>query len=513
MTAEALVPGMTPTATALPLSVPSTRAASGEITDAELVAAVRSGDDRAFERLYGRYHRRIAAFIYGKVGDHGRAEDITQDVFMSALRRMRETDRPITFKPWVYEIAKNACIDQFRRSRRTEEISFDAEDGLGAADQGRLATTGPSPHAAVDQKMTLDHLCGAFGGLSDTHHQILVLRELEGLSYRQIGERLGMSRPSVESTLFRARRRLAEEYAQLVSGEQCGRVQAIIVGAPAASPGARDQRRMAAHLSHCQRCRRAAYVAGVDIVATPRMAARAKVAAFLPMPAFLRRRTDAGGDIGGAGSGHVSTLAQWSVQAGASVDPAIVSWVKAAAAAASIAVVGVGAGEGTAQLAGLADGVRPVIVTKSSSVPSGRAGAVIARRGPPVAVAGPTRAPAPEAARPAVAAVAAGPALSVQATDKPVSGAGVPVVPAAGAPSAPSVPIVPQLGGDHGATGGAGPFREPTVPPSPKPELPVSFTPPVALPVDDGATDAGAAAAGVTAAAVAESVAGIVGGR
>src|SRR3954452_13262480 len=202
---------------------------AGETTDHQLVAAVRAGDDRAFERLYERYHRRIAAYIYGMVNDYGRAEDIAQDVFMSALRRMRETDRPIAFKPWIYEIAKNACIDQFRRARRAEEVSYDAEEGLAASDYGRLVTSGPTPDVAVDQKMSLDHLCGAFGGLSETHHEILVMRELEGLSYREIGERLGMSRPSVESTLFRARRRLTEEYSELISGERCRRIQAIIV--------------------------------------------------------------------------------------------------------------------------------------------------------------------------------------------------------------------------------------------------------------------------------------------
>ena len=131
---------------------------AGEPTDHQLVAAVRAGDDRAFERLYERYHRRIAAYIYGMVNDYARAEDIAQDVFISALRRMRETDRPIAFKPWIYEIAKNACIDQFRRSRRAEEVSYDADEGLGAADYGRLVTTGPTPDAAVDQKMSLDHL-------------------------------------------------------------------------------------------------------------------------------------------------------------------------------------------------------------------------------------------------------------------------------------------------------------------------------------------------------------------
>src|SRR4051812_18083600 len=259
-----------------------------DATDHELVEAVRSGDDRAFERLYHRYHRRIAAYIYGMVHDYGRAEDLCQDVFISALRRMRETDRAIAFKPWIYEIAKNACIDAFRRARRAEEVSYDADDGLGPADHGKLVHLGPTPDVAVDTKQQLDHLRGAFGGLSEAHHQILVMRELEGLSYREIGERLGMSRPSVESTLFRARRRLGEEYEELVSGERCLRVQAIISGASegGSALGARDRRRMAAHVSHCQSCRRHARVAGIDAAllqhAKP---VRAKIAAFLPIPA------------------------------------------------------------------------------------------------------------------------------------------------------------------------------------------------------------------------------------
>ena len=129
-----------------------------ERSDHQLVSAVRRGDERAFEQLYSRYQRPIAAYVLGMVRDRGRAEDIAQEVFVSALRRMRQTERPIAFKPWIYEIARNACIDQFRRSRRAEEVSYDAEEGLGAADYGRLVTTGPTPDVAVDQKMSLDHL-------------------------------------------------------------------------------------------------------------------------------------------------------------------------------------------------------------------------------------------------------------------------------------------------------------------------------------------------------------------
>ena len=83
------------------------------------------------------------------VKDHGRAEDITQEVFISALRRMRETERPVAFKPLIYEIAKNACIDQFRRSRRAEEVSLQADDGLAPSDYGKLVGSGPSPDSAV----------------------------------------------------------------------------------------------------------------------------------------------------------------------------------------------------------------------------------------------------------------------------------------------------------------------------------------------------------------------------
>src|SRR5215207_6553287 len=115
-------------------------------TDGVLVAAVRRGDDRAFEELYSRYQRRISAYILGMVKDHGRAEDIAQEVFISALRRMRETDRSIAFRPWIYEIAKNACIDAHRRARRAQEVSYDHDESLGVADHGRLV----SPRAVPD---------------------------------------------------------------------------------------------------------------------------------------------------------------------------------------------------------------------------------------------------------------------------------------------------------------------------------------------------------------------------
>jgi RNA polymerase sigma factor (sigma-70 family) len=331
--------------------VSATARSRPDVTDHDLVQAVRAGDDHAFERLYHRYHRRISAYIFGMVHDHGRAEDLTQEVFVSALRRMRQTDRPILFKPWVYEIAKNACIDQFRRTSRTEEVSIDADDGSGLApaDVGKLRARGPSPDDAVESKQQLADLQGAFGGLSDAHHQILVMRELEGLSYREIGERLGMSRPSVESTLFRARRRLTEEYEELRTGERCVRIQEIIGQATASGAvtlGRRDQRRVGSHISHCQPCRRHAVMAGLDAALIARRPVRARIAAFLPLPAFLKRRWLEGGGGGPSSSdvvaAHAPALTQASVAAAQYGDSTMAGWVKAGAVAAAVALAGVG---------------------------------------------------------------------------------------------------------------------------------------------------------------------------
>jgi RNA polymerase sigma factor (sigma-70 family) len=227
-----------------------------EASDVDLVAAVRRGDDAAFEGLFRRYHQRITAYVTRMVGCREHAEEIAQEAFISALRRLRETEQSIAFKAWIYGIARNGAIDHLRaRSRRGTEVGYDSVEGF-------VETTPvlamPTPEAAMESRQALTDLQGALGGLSDSHHQILILRELEGLSYDQLGARLGMSRSQVESTLFRARRRLEEEYSELVSGQRCQRVQSIIARQSDEAVGVRDARRVERHLSHCHSCRREA---------------------------------------------------------------------------------------------------------------------------------------------------------------------------------------------------------------------------------------------------------------
>ncbi len=318
-------------------------------SEPELVAATRAGDDRAFEALYARYQERIFAFIASRVHDHGRAEDIAQEVFISALRRMRAGDQEIAFKPWIYEIAKNACIDEFRRGSRSREVPFESEPEI-PADRPATVSALPTPTAAVESKQRMADLRGAFGGLSETHHQLLVLREFEGLSYDEIGERLDMSRQMVESSLFRARRKLAEEYQELASGRRCQQVQSAIEAGSLTSAralGIRDRRRFARHLSHCQPCRHVALMTGVDEALVRPRSIAAKIAALLPFPlAGLRWPWGRGkGAVRASAASHPLTAAAQNApvlaeQAGGSA----VALAPVAAAALAIAGVGIGGG-------------------------------------------------------------------------------------------------------------------------------------------------------------------------
>jgi RNA polymerase sigma factor (sigma-70 family) len=305
------------------------------VTSVALERPCTDGDDRAFEALYARYHRRIADYVLAVVKDRGRAEDVTQEVFVSALRRFRAGERPFAFGPWIHTVARHACIDELRRSRRSQEVSFDA------IEPGLLAATAPSPEAAVLAKQQLDHLCGAFGGLTDTYHEVLVLRELEGLSCGAIGERLGMSRAAVESTLFRARRRLAEEYEELATGARCRRIQHTIALLPAVRFGRRETKQVSRHVAHCPPCRRQALAAGIDpsiLTDVPlRRRAAGKVAALLPLPSVTwldraRVRGDAAASTGAGLAAHAPQSSE-ALNAG---------WATAAAVVVAL-VAGVGA--------------------------------------------------------------------------------------------------------------------------------------------------------------------------
>jgi RNA polymerase sigma factor (sigma-70 family) len=189
------------------------------LEDRQLVAAVRDGDERGFECLFARYRAPINAYVATMVKDRGHSEDLTQEIFISALRSMRSAEQPVVFKPWLYRIARNACIDSHRRSGRGgAEIPAAGAERRLESDPPRLVAAAPRPQDVVAARERFDGLYRALAQLPRVDRSLIVLREFEGRSYREIVERSGLTAPAVESALFRARRRLRECYEQMLDG-------------------------------------------------------------------------------------------------------------------------------------------------------------------------------------------------------------------------------------------------------------------------------------------------------
>jgi RNA polymerase sigma factor (sigma-70 family) len=317
--------------------------ASSGATDEQLVDAARAGSDEAVEALFRRYRERIAAYARGIVADSGRAEDIVQETFISAFRSIRSTDREITFKPWIYQIAKNACIDQLRRQGRAEEISIDSED-FKPQHEGQLSQATPTTHRAVSQREEMHVLAQAFSGLPRSQHEVLVLREFEGRSYEEIASRLDVSLSAVESMLFRARRGLKDEYDEITTGERCRQTHALIAAVSEGVGTALGRRSIARHTPLCAGCRQEAISAGLgSLVVDGKRRGKVrsaidKAAALLPFPFLRRQRGDGATSSAGLGSRAQNLISNFGSIAGPGAEQAA-TLSKAAAAIVATAVI------------------------------------------------------------------------------------------------------------------------------------------------------------------------------
>ena len=172
-----------------------------------------AGNDRAFEELYARYRGRICAFIQGRSATTAGPRTSPKRCSSRRCAGCAPPSRPIAFKPWIYEIAKNACIDEFRRGRRARRSRSTPTRSPPRRGRCSRGSDAPEPRLRPSSGSTI---CAApSAACPRATIRSSCMREFEGLSYDQIGERIGMSRQMVESTLFRARRKLSEEYDEL----------------------------------------------------------------------------------------------------------------------------------------------------------------------------------------------------------------------------------------------------------------------------------------------------------
>lgn len=177
--------------------------------DNALVARVLAGDKNAFRPLVERYQNRLYAMVVGMVRDEAEARDLVQNAFIKAYQNLDSFRVDSAFYTWIYRIAMNLAIDSCRKRRRRRTGSFD--EAVAARDEdGEMLELhhADGPAEALQRKDLRRRIFAAMEELNEEQREVLLLREVEGLSYAEISEAMGIPEGTVMSRLFYARKRM-----------------------------------------------------------------------------------------------------------------------------------------------------------------------------------------------------------------------------------------------------------------------------------------------------------------
>ncbi len=192
---------------------------ASNLDDAELVRRCRGGDEAAFELLVHRHQAKIYRLAYALTHDPEEAKDLTQEAFIRAYQGLSGFRGTARFGTWLHRIVVNVSIDHHRRRSTLVQVSYD-ESPAGEDPPGvTVADPAPGPDAPLDRKALAEGLRDAIRTLPPEQRATVVLREVEGLSYREIAGVMGCSIGTVMSRLHYGRRRLRERLRPFLEGE------------------------------------------------------------------------------------------------------------------------------------------------------------------------------------------------------------------------------------------------------------------------------------------------------
>ena len=173
-----------------------------------IVRKVLQGDVNAFEKLVTEYERAVYAIAQRMTGNAEDAADMTQETFIKAYNSLSSFRGDSKFSVWLYRIANNVCLDFLRSRSRKPTVSLSTEDDDGEETQLDIADESQSPELLLESALTRDAVRRGLDSLPPDYKQILLLREIQGLSYEEIAAALGIESGTVKSRIFRARKRL-----------------------------------------------------------------------------------------------------------------------------------------------------------------------------------------------------------------------------------------------------------------------------------------------------------------
>jgi RNA polymerase sigma-70 factor (ECF subfamily) len=179
--------------------------------DEPLLERIRGGDQSAFRELFERYHRRAFAVALGVVKNQQDALDIVQDAFVKVYKHIDGFQGSSSFYTWLYRIIMNLSIDHIRKNRRTTEFDDRVEHNANdAAEMVSPSLENSNPRKNVDRKELSEQIQQALNTLPEYHRAVILLREVEGMSYEEMSKVLKVPKGTIMSRLFHARRKMQE---------------------------------------------------------------------------------------------------------------------------------------------------------------------------------------------------------------------------------------------------------------------------------------------------------------
>ena len=183
---------------------------SDPASDRELLYGLVNGDLEAFDIIVGRYKNRLLNFVFRFVKDHDVAEDIVQETFLRVFRKRRDYRAIANFSTWIFTIAGNLAKSELRRRKRWKFLSIDA----GSEDYEKhfeLPDTGMKPDRVTAVRILDEHIQELIDSLQSKYKESLILRDIQGMSYKQIAAIIDVPVGTVKSRVNRARLKLKKK--------------------------------------------------------------------------------------------------------------------------------------------------------------------------------------------------------------------------------------------------------------------------------------------------------------
>lgn len=196
--------------------------------DHDLVQRVQAGDSAAFRELFDKYHRRAFAVAMGVVKNQDDALDAVQEAFVKVHKNIDKFHGNSSFYTWLYRIVMNVSIDHVRKKSRRKTLDFDEralhEESEVAGDGALVPNlSNANPGKAALRRELGGAIQTALAELPEHHRAVIVLREIEGMSYEEMAEALEVPKGTVMSRLFHARKKMQAALAPYLAGEEASK--------------------------------------------------------------------------------------------------------------------------------------------------------------------------------------------------------------------------------------------------------------------------------------------------